>query len=494
MKTAEQLDRERAEWVRKAAAERESRKPMSHSAPVSGSILGLTAPLNEPEPYATEPAEPVAAEIDEEVETPRNEVVEEEVPVQRSSGSFLHFDEPAESHGDVSGPSFLGLGTSDSPEYLLEDETPSHARRNLLLLVFAVVVVLGALEWRASSHGESTNPVDVLHLKLPKKKGQGDVVVMPPGAGGATSSSASNAAPNDTSDNSKPDLVAEPNQPAMQPTKPADSATPPSTSTDTPAPAETSAPPPASTPPATGLNDGIPANKGGKPASTIASDSTTITTPGSKPSNPEEPGVGVSTPPTKPAANAATKPSTPATVAAKPAGTTPKPTAETRKPVTTASAATKPAAGRPSTKGDIEPETAPDTSLTAGSVELQKGIAAGATAMGRTWLWRAMSKGNGEAPVLLADMYAQGRGVTKDCEQAVLLLKAAAKKPNPHARSKLGAMYASGECVPQDRVQAYRWVHEALQVNPGSEWLERNQESIWKQMSAAERSRASVYR
>jgi TPR repeat protein len=125
---------------------------------------------------------------------------------------------------------------------------------------------------------------------------------------------------------------------------------------------------------------------------------------------------------------------------------------------------------------------------------LQKGIAAGATEMGRMWLWKATGKGNGEAPVLLAEMYAQGKGVTQDCEQAMLLLNAAAKKANPHARSTLANMYAAGQCVPKDRVEAYKWLHAALQANPGSDFIEKNQQTLWNQMTAAERQRASAYR
>ena len=145
-------------------------------------------------------------------------------------------------------------------------------------------------------------------------------------------------------------------------------------------------------------------------------------------------------------------------------------------------------------RNTIKPAMEADVSLSAGSFELRKGVQAGATAEGRTWLWRAMSRGNGEAPVLLADMYAQGNGVTKDCEQAVILLKAASKNANPHARSKMGSMYATGQCVPRDRVEAYRWMHSALQLNPASEWLQRIQKTLWDEMSAVERERAPVYR
>ncbi len=473
VKTAEKGDY--VSWVREEEKGRDSLRPSSSGdTPVSGSILGLTAPVREaaqePAPYVEEPA----------VTYPIGD--EEERAAQASSESFLRFDEPEKYIGrDVSGPSFLGLGSNDNPEYLLEDaQTPSHARGYLLLFVLAVVAVLGVLEWRASSRGESTNPMDVLHIKLPKRKGQGEAVVVQPNANSpATTTAGNNVAANN---NGKPELIAEPNQPAVQPT------TPPQPATDTPSPAaststsESSAD--AST--VTGLNDGVPANSAAKPATPSATPVTKHATTAAADREAAPPATTApDNPPVRPAARQA------ATAVTKPAPAVP----STSKPVTTASVSKKPEASRRSASSEeIEPTTAAAASLSAGNFELQKGKAAGATAEGRTWLWRAMSKGNGEAPVLLADMYAQGRGVTKDCEQAVLLLKAAAKKPNPAARSKLGSMYATGECLPKDRVEAYRWMHGALQVNPGSEWLEKNQETLWKEMSASERQRASTYR
>lgn len=475
MKTAE--EREREEWARKAQEEREAYRPtLASNAPVSGSILGLTAPVSE----AVSEAPPYVEER--ERTYPIGD--EEDVAAQPGPESFLRFDEPEEYTGrDVSGPSFLGLGANDDPEYLLEEGgTQSHARRYLLLLIFAVVAVLGVMEWRASSKGESTNPMDVLHLKIPKKKGQGEVVVAPNSPSSSAATTASNASTG--SNNGKPDLIAEPNQPAVQP------------STATQPPAETASSASPSGPPATGLNDGVPANASGK---TPAASTTSSAKPADAKVAKEEPTVPPSakadtTPPDNPPVRAAASPANPGR--SKPAAPIPAKTAATAaNSETTASVSKKPGPGRPPASSDATtPVTGADPSLSAGSFELRKGVAAGATAEGRTWLWRAMSKGNGEAPVLLADMYAQGKGVTKDCEQAVLLLKAASKKANPHARSKLGSMYATGQCVPRDRVEAYRWMHSALQVNPGSEWLEKNQETLWNEMSAGERQRASAYR
>ena len=505
-------EREREEWARLAEAEREDSLP-SVSAPVAGSVLGLTAPIAERrEEIHEEPSEPVwnpyhepqvsapvsgsmlgltapiaesshpsglYAEEPAEPE-PLSNPLHEPVQTEARSGSYLQFgNEEQERTTDVSGPSFLGLGAPDQ-DYLYEEPRSSHARRNLLLLVLVVFAVLGVLEWRASTNGESTNPIDVLHIKLPKKKGQGEAVVVPPG----TNAPGSQASGNDTTaaNNGKPDLIAEPNHPAAQPANPpADNAAATKTDSQPASPSTTasnaSAPAPAANPPVTGLNDGVPSKA---PMTKSAANAKTAETPTDTTS------PSAATPPDNP------PPQTPvpakSSSAKAPAIAKPAPAAS--KPVETAALSKKPA--KPAAKDEAAANTGGDASLAAGAFELHKGIAAGPTAEGRTWLWRAMSKGNGQAPVLLADMYAQGKGVTKDCEQAVLLLKAASKKPNPAARAKLGSMYATGQCLPKDRVEAYRWTHAALQANPGSEWLEKNQESLLQEMTAAERRRASI--
>ncbi len=59
-------------------------------------------------------------------------------------------------------------------------------------------------------------------------------------------------------------------------------------------------------------------------------------------------------------------------------------------------------------------------------------------------LWKAVAKENGRASVLLADLYARGDGVEKNCDQAQLLLMAAAKKGVPDAASKLRFLRSTG--------------------------------------------------
>ena len=438
-------EREADEWLDRTVAEHEAHMPPPPPTHLSssGSILGLnTAPPVE-HSYAVE-----------------------EEPVSPARNEFIRFDESKseprrENFRDVSGPSFLGLGTQD---YLMEEQEPhSHTRRNVLLLVLIIIAVLGFLEWRATSRGESANPMEVLHLKIPKKKGQGQVEVM--------QGSANNSGPNATTDNSastsasnnaKPDLIAEPNQAATQN---GSQGTPNATSS-----ANTTA-----------TDSG---NSAATNSETNAAPPPNATASSQTPSAPPEAAKPVTTANSQPPS--AAKPA-PAKPSSKPAAT------EVAK-------ATPPRGAKPSSipQSDASASTPAaseaDASLYAGGFELQRGKAAGATEEGRMWLWKAVAKGNGEAPVLLADMYLQGTGVSKDCEQAVLLLNAAAKKSNPRARSKLGSMYATGQCVAQDRVQAYKWMTSALQANPGSEWIEKNRQSLLSEMTPGERQRAAAIR
>jgi hypothetical protein len=60
------------------------------------------------------------------------------------------------------------------------------------------------------------------------------------------------------------------------------------------------------------------------------------------------------------------------------------------------------------------------------------------------YLWRAVGKENATAILLLSDMYLTGDGVPKSCDQARLLLNAAAKKGVPQAGDKLRDLLRSG--------------------------------------------------
>ena len=61
-----------------------------------------------------------------------------------------------------------------------------------------------------------------------------------------------------------------------------------------------------------------------------------------------------------------------------------------------------------------------------------------------SWLWKAVAKQNAEATDLLATLYLEGDGVPKNCDQARLLLDAAARKGVKDAAARLQHLPASG--------------------------------------------------
>ncbi|MCI0350334.1 MAG: hypothetical protein L0Z53_12995 [Acidobacteriales bacterium] len=95
-----------------------------------------------------------------------------------------------------------------------------------------------------------------------------------------------------------------------------------------------------------------------------------------------------------------------------------------------------------------------------------------------------------DEPVRLAESYIYGRGLPQSCPQGVTILREAANRGNYKAQIKLGALYATGNCVSLDRVQAYRFLTRALQGKPGNTWVEQNRSMLWTQMNEQERREA----
>jgi cytoskeletal protein RodZ len=60
------------------------------------------------------------------------------------------------------------------------------------------------------------------------------------------------------------------------------------------------------------------------------------------------------------------------------------------------------------------------------------------------WLWKSIAKHNGQATLLLADMYLRGDGVSKNCDQARVLLDSAARKGVNGAGQRLRNLPAFG--------------------------------------------------
>jgi PilZ domain-containing protein len=59
-------------------------------------------------------------------------------------------------------------------------------------------------------------------------------------------------------------------------------------------------------------------------------------------------------------------------------------------------------------------------------------------------LWAAVEKGNVQAEITLADLYSRGDGVTKNCDQARVLLRAAAEKGSNEASQELATVIRTG--------------------------------------------------
>ena len=53
------------------------------------------------------------------------------------------------------------------------------------------------------------------------------------------------------------------------------------------------------------------------------------------------------------------------------------------------------------------------------------------------WLWKSVGKQNAAAALLLSDLYVTGDGVPRNCDQARLLLDAAARKGVPGAGERI---------------------------------------------------------
>ena len=430
---------------------------MRGDAPVAEQRLPVhtsSADVTEEEPVmsaANEEAQPVALS-DAESRLGLEPEVPTEVTAERPR--FLDLGEPATDDrpaasgtSTIVGPSFLGL--SDAPEIadaeLVEsDEAPrkSHWRGWAAAAIVVIFAGLGWMEWRSQSAQTTGGPVEVIKTKVRNW------------TKGSTSQASNDAAPaNASSDNNKPDMQVQ-EQPNAQPSQ---SATSPQPQAAT------------STPSTSGnATNNAAGSTGAQPGASAAAPAGTSTTPA--------PSVASNTQ-GQPAAQAPTPAaSAPASGSAK---------------TQTQAAAAKP---KPDRKADVAADDAAPAKATPGSEELTKAKNASDSAAEAAWLWKSTAKGNPDAPVMLADMYIKGDGVPRSCEQAVVLLKTAAEKENARARNRLASMYASGNCVQRNRVEAYRWLSAALTANPHSDWALQNKDLLWQQMSPDERAEAAKYR
>lgn len=85
-----------------------------------------------------------------------------------------------------------------------------------------------------------------------------------------------------------------------------------------------------------------------------------------------------------------------------------------------------------------------DHELAMAETILESGHKARETNQAAKWLWKSVAKHNVTALVMLADLYQRGDGVSKSCDQAQLLLVAAAKRGSVEAGQRLKHLQASG--------------------------------------------------
>jgi zinc-ribbon domain len=89
-----------------------------------------------------------------------------------------------------------------------------------------------------------------------------------------------------------------------------------------------------------------------------------------------------------------------------------------------------------------------------------------------------------------AQRYIYGRGVAKDCDRGLRMLKTSAGESNAQAMIALGSVYSTGTCAPRDLPTAYRWFAVALHKQPDNQALQNDLQNLWSQMTQPERQLA----
>lgn len=102
------------------------------------------------------------------------------------------------------------------------------------------------------------------------------------------------------------------------------------------------------------------------------------------------------------------------------------------------------AAQTPAPPAEASSQTTSTDNGTSELAEARRFLAAHNSADASKWLWKSIAKHNGEATVLLADLYLKGDGVSKNCDQARVLLDSAARKGVAGAGERLRNLPAFG--------------------------------------------------
>ncbi len=84
------------------------------------------------------------------------------------------------------------------------------------------------------------------------------------------------------------------------------------------------------------------------------------------------------------------------------------------------------------------------------------------------WYRKAAEHGNAKAQYKLGLVYAEGKGVSQDYEQSVAWYRKAIAQDYAPAKYGLSGMYFKGKGVPKDKVQAYAWLSLAAAQGDGN--------------------------
>jgi TPR repeat protein len=131
---------------------------------------------------------------------------------------------------------------------------------------------------------------------------------------------------------------------------------------------------------------------------------------------------------------------------------------------------------------------------TAGETEARQFMQTGAYDKAIQELQPLVDQGSPTAEYLLAEIYYAGHG--GDRQQALKWMTASAEQGYAQAQARLGMIYAKGEGVPINNIEAYRWFALAAKLSDPKAKLktisETNQAVIFKRLSPAERQQAEA--
>ena len=130
----------------------------------------------------------------------------------------------------------------------------------------------------------------------------------------------------------------------------------------------------------------------------------------------------------------------------------------------------------------------------AGEEEAREAVQAGDYDKAIQELQPLISEGSPSAEYLLAEIYYSGHG--GDRQQALKWMTASAEQGYTQAQARLGMIYARGDGVPVNNIEAYRWFSLAAKLSDPNAKLktisETNKTVIFKRLSPAERQEAEA--